>query len=482
MNQSSDRSLDESITRFLRIAKIPFEMVAEVFYGIRTGTLPWGPVCLWGALMAWSITFKLDEIFYRHIQWPKLRPHGPLTAGMYILILETSGIWLWALIQIGLKRRLLNRLRDVFTVAGLKNALGNFPGFIFDRPLDGESRVMRLTNALLPIEKFTAAKPALASGLHVFIDEIRDNVQTGTVDVLYAHKPMPVLTSIPDLKQMKEACFIAGMARTKTINVDLKEVPHILVAGETASGKSTFLRQVIICLYFNNPGYEFTLVDLKGGLEFTLFSGVKRIKVIATLTHTVSTLATLDAELERRMKVFADYGVKDIDALWRKADQTNKDTANKQPIPKLNRHVVVIDEIAELFLAGMDRPVKDIQKARAIVSRLARQGRAVGIHLILGTQRPDARALDTQIKANLPGKVCFQMADTPSSMVVLGNGRARDLPGIPGRAIWQRGLHMIEVQTPFIDPTEVETLLAPFKEEAHKIVETPPVNDQAVRG
>ncbi|MCX6126038.1 MAG: hypothetical protein NTV34_15000, partial [Proteobacteria bacterium] len=98
-----------------------------------------------------------------------------------------------------------------------------------------------------------------------------------------------------------------------------------------------------------------------------------------------------------------------------------------------------------------------------------------------GTQRPDARALDTQIKANLPGKVCFQMADTPSSMVVLGNGRARDLPGIPGRAIWQRGLKMIEVQTPFIDPSEVETLLAPFKEESKKIVDVPPTNDQAVR-
>ena len=143
---------------------------------------------------------------------------------------------------------------------------------------------------------------------------------------------------------------------------------------------------------------------------------------------------------------------------------------------------MVIDEIAELFLAGAGRNVKDIQTARATVSKLARQGRAVGIHLILGTQRPDARALDTQIKANLPGKVCFQMADVASSMVVLGNGRARNLPGIPGRAIWQRGLKMFEMQTPYLDPSEVDALLANFRQEK-KVIETAPApKHQGKRG
>ena len=207
---------------------------------------------------------------------------------------------------------------------------------------------------------------------------------------------------------------------------------------------------MITTLYLNNPGYAFTCVDLKGGLEFSLFSRIKRVEVKSTLADTVTCLAKLDTELQWRLQLFAAEGVKDIDALRKKRLAQRADGGEQQtpPVPLIDRHVIVVDEIAELFLSAPDRPVSDIQTARAVVSRLARQGRAVGLHLVLGTQRPDARALDTQIKANLPRKVCFQMADTASSMVVLGNARARDLPGIPGRAIWQRGLSMTELQTP----------------------------------
>lgn len=115
-----------------------------------------------------------------------------------------------------------------------------------------------------------------------------------------------------------------------------------------------------------------------------------------------------------------------------------------------DRLVLVVDEIAELFLSNVSEKYHNASEAKAVLSRIARLGRAVGIHLIAGTQRPDARVLDTQIKSNLPGKICFQMGDIHSSMVVLGNARAKYLPAVAGRAIWQCGMSLVEVQVPYV--------------------------------
>ncbi len=112
-----------------------------------------------------------------------------------------------------------------------------------------------------------------------------------------------------------------------------------------------------------------------------------------------------------------------------------------------------------MFLAGNHANSKEIQAARGILSRIARLGRAVGVHLVVATQRPDTRALDSQVKANLTGVICFQMMNDASSISVLGVGRASDLPRVPGSAIWKNGMDMLEVQTPFLGAEEAETLL-----------------------
>ncbi len=126
---------------------------------------------------------------------------------------------------------------------------------------------------------------------------------------------------------------------------------------------------------------------------------------------------------------------------------------------KVNRHIVVIDEAAELFLANGRSNMSQVQELNRKVIRIAAQGRAVGIHLIVATQKPDTKAISSQIKANLTGIISFPMATLGASFSILGNGRAKELPSTPGRAIYKSGLDQFEVQTPFISPEQAKSEL-----------------------
>lgn len=425
--------------RTYSFSKFLLEMFQEIYRGCLDRKIPILPVG--GLCAAASIGFFV---------WRS----GQSTHPVLSALVAGSGIWLWGLYRVCIKRQHLKKLRDIFTASGLKNSLGEIPPLVFDHATEDDSRVMRIGCALLSIDKFRDAKASLESGLRIYIDDIRDNRESGTVDILYSLKPLPTKTRLSSVTNLGHDTITIGMMRSKTILADLDAVPHLLVAGETSSGKSTFLRQAITTLFLNNKDHRFVAIDLKGGMEFGLFRNLERVQVIDSLEKATAALSLVEQELDRRLKLFAASNIKDYPSWLRSKAETTQSKG---------RLIVIIDEVAELFLPSALASAKELQPARSIVSRIARQGRALGIHLILGTQRPDARALDTQIKANLTGKVCFQMADITSSMVVLGSTRARDLPGIPGRAIWQRGLTMTEVQTPFLDMPEVEEILNPHR-------------------
>lgn len=286
---------------------------------------------------------------------------------------------------------------------------------------------------------------------------------------------MPDSVTIENIADIKTCHFAIGRTRSEQIVVDLRRVPHLLIAGQTGGGKSTFLRQFITTLYLNNPEMEFTLIDLKGGLEFQIFGKLRRATVAPTIQKAIGILEDLGEKLDHRMAQLKENDCKDLESYLALPSESRKKTAGQKKIvaDNLRRHVVVVDEAAEMFLTGSHTNAKETQKAREILSRIARQGRAVGVHLVIATQRPDVRSLDPQVKANLTGVLCFQMANVASSMTVLGNGRATELPSWPGRGIWKCGAEMTEIQTPFLDDKEAAQLLeSEFGEGASPTTET----------
>ena len=449
----------------LQILRLFWRPVRELWDGWRKKTLPIAECCVAGITVLSLVYGHLDFRFWNQIGLSFFYPQRGAYRVVYVLTLAGTGFWFWGIYRAGLYHQFQRRLEDALVTAGLRNRLGRLPRLIGDWGVDKVTRKFRITNANLAREDFIKAKGGIEAGLKVFIDEIREDRQRGMIDVIYAAEPMPSTLAWNSI-WIHPRKFVIGSTRSTNVNSNLVATPHLLVAGQTGGGKSTFLRQFITSLYVGSKDARFTLIDLKGGLEFQMFEKLERAHVSPDIGDAIRRLNQLERVMNDRMKLLRENGCKDVESLL------GKQKSKLKPKLEIATEILVIDEASEMFLAGAHAAAKDIQNARRILSQIARQGRAVGVHLVIATQRPDTRALDPQVKANLTGVLCFQMANDASSMVVLGCGRATDLPSIPGRAIWKTGSGMVEVQTPYMSATVAEQILEPYRvEKAEPIAE-----------
>jgi len=441
----------------------PLEALWE---GVRAKTLPLATLGILALAIQLSVYRHWDWILWDRLHMAAWYPSGFKPFCWYYTAVVLSPLWLWAMWQAGRKRIRLRRLTETFRSIGLQNNLGNIPNYISDWAIDAHTRKLRLTRAALPMEAFRKKTDALQGALQIHVDEMRENRELGTVDIIYAHAPMPSQFGIDKerLAKLSVGEFLVGTTRSHTLRSCLREVAHLLVAGQTGGGKSTFLRQLITSLYLKDRAATFVLIDLKGGLEFQTFERLPRIAVIPSVALAIHQLKWVSEAIDARMALLKEAGCRDLEEYLARRSK-DKNGARQMPATTmpLQRQVIVVDEAAEMFLAGDHATGQDVQLARRILSQVARQGRSLGIHLIVATQRPDSRALDPQIKANLPGVLCYQMVNDASSISVLGTGRATDLPAIPGRGIWKRGGDLVEVQTPFLSLDDAEALLEPLR-------------------
>lgn len=215
-------------------------------------------------------------------------------------------------------------------------------------------------------------------------------------------------------KRSSNLCMPLGkdVAGTSWV-VPLEKMPHMLVAGSTGSGKSVCLNTIIISLLYENGPDElkFIMVDPKR-VELGVYEGIPHLLVppIMKVEDTVNALKWTVREMERRLDVLAKFGSRDI---------TSYNERSEEKMPKI---VVVIDELADLMTTSG-------REVEGSIVRVAQMARAVGIHLILATQRPSVDVITGLIKANVPARLAFAVASQMDSRTILDTSGAEKLLG-----------------------------------------------------
>ncbi len=201
----------------------------------------------------------------------------------------------------------------------------------------------------------------------------------------------------------------------ESIAADLTKMPHLLIAGATGSGKTVCLNTVICCLLMNNTPNDirFILIDPKR-VELTQYNSIPHMAtpVIVDIDKALNALRWLCQEMEQRYRRLAAAGARHIEGY-------NKDKTGADKMPYL---VLVIDELADLMMAGYD-------EVETNLCRLAQLARATGIHLVVATQRPSVDVVTGLIKANFPTRISFAVTSQVDSRTILDGAGAEKLLG-----------------------------------------------------
>ena len=250
-------------------------------------------------------------------------------------------------------------------------------------------------------------------------------------------------------------------AAGKELIADLASMPHMLVAGATGQGKSVCLNAIINGLLMTKTPEQLKLimVDPKS-VEFTSYASLPHliVPVITENKKVVFSLHWAVAEMEKRLKLFARARVRNIyDFNHRlqvtQTDMFGEDSPDSQMPRTVPYIVIIIDEVADLMSTNGKEVTPDI-------ARLTAKARAAGIHLILATQRPDAKIITGTIKANIPGRVAFKTATSIDSRTILDDGGAENLIGRGDMLFKSKDGLLIRAQGAWISDPEIANVIS----------------------
>ena len=284
------------------------------------------------------------------------------------------------------------------------------------------------------------------------------------IEVPNKNREMVTMKSVIASDKFQKSNFDLPIILGKTISneifvTDLAKMPHLLMAGATGQGKSVGLNVILASLlYKKHPAQiKFVLVDPKK-VELTLYNKIERHflamlpnaeeAIITDTKKVVYTLNSLCIEMDNRYNLLKDAGVRNLKEYNAKFIQRrlNPEKGHRY-LPYI---VLVIDELADLMMTAG----KEVEQP---IARLAQLARAIGIHLIVATQRPSVNVITGLIKANFPARLSFKVTSKIDSRTILDTGGSEQLVG-NGDMLLSMGSDMIRLQCPFVDTPEVEDI------------------------
>ncbi len=274
----------------------------------------------------------------------------------------------------------------------------------------------------------------------------------------------------------------------KPVITDLAKMPHLLVAGTTGSGKSVGVNAMILSILFKSGPEDAKLIMIDPKmLELSIYEGIPHLlcPVVTDMKDAANALRWSVAEMERRYKLMAKMGVRNLSGFNAKVKEAEEaGTPLSDPLyhrenihdeapllHKLPTIVVVVDEFADMMMIVG-------KKVEELIARIAQKARAAGIHLILATQRPSVDVITGLIKANIPTRMAFQVSSKIDSRTIIDQGGAEQLLGHGDMLYMPPGTSLpIRVHGAFVSDDEVHRVV-----EAWKLRGAPEYNDDILNG
>jgi len=338
-----------------------------------------------------------------------------------------------------------------------------------ERGKDGEVRVVleEVSKTRVKVDRITSLANDLALALAA--PSIRIEAPVPGTSIVGIEVPNTSISSVSLRSVIETNAFQKIEARSKlaialgkgaggeSVAADLARMPHLLIAGATGSGKTVCLNAIICCLLLHNTPFDvrFILIDPKR-VEMTPYNSIPHLAapVIVDTSKALGALRWLSQEMDQRYQKLATAGARNIESY-------NKNRKGAEKLPYI---VLVIDELADLMMAGFD-------EVEHTLCRLAQLARATGIHLVVATQRPSVDVVTGLIKANFPTRISFAVTSQVDSRTILDGAGAEKLLGrgdmlyMPTEAAKPKRL-----QGCFVSDAEVERLVYFWNSQRHEEV------------
>ena len=294
----------------------------------------------------------------------------------------------------------------------------------------------------------------IEAAFNATVESIRKGGGPQFVEIVLTTKAMPKLCHYQETKGSiaKDYSFVVGEGLNGVITKSILDFPggHLLIAGVSGGGKSTWFKGCLLSLLETSPHAEFFLLDFKGGVEFAPFKQFPNVSVEKDMQGALRKLRMVVQEMNRR---FAH-----LERVEKAFILPQRD--------KMNHLFIAVDESSLLYgqVPRTDGDFEYVMEARKLTNDIAKRGRAACISLILATQKVTKETIGTSIQENITGRICFRMNTLQGSMIVLGNKLAMELPDTPGRAVWQCGNEKTEVQAPLFSEDDLKAAIKGYGE------------------